>query len=667
MYNIKLDEHGNFIGLTFISNNTEKSKTSTESEKTKLETKQNKIKPKNPKSQTKLETPKTSKPQPKPEKSKPPTKPQPKPEKTLPWFELSNVTDKTFIQKVNDKTLIKADLQSLELTSLLRAAHYNKYIQHMTKKHLNYESLPILSFIHGTQTAISLKPHQLLAMEFMRSREKLSGRIGSFGICGGILHMEMGLMKTITATAYSTITPKKGTTPTLVIASKTIMSEWKNEFKKFFGENLKVMYYHPDLIGPICSVYRDVNTDMMNEHTFVVTTYDVVSRASTKEEHPLYKIVWERIICDESQTFANPETLVHKSILKLRSNYKWCLTGTPIRNTSSDLWAQLKFCGYSHISTKNQWEEQKSKVMTSHNLQKAIFSANYKDVGIILPEKKFVTKNVILENLEKKCYERILKRMRIAYRELEEGETTFSSIIALFMRLRQACIAPYLLTCKEKPNSKTVDSEFIDRKVLNNLTRVCDTLLPWMEDINGTAGIYSSKMTAVIEILEVISKKEKVIIFSSFSSALTLLKYAISSRMPGIKAVQVDGSVKGPKREEVLDHFRSSNKDSARVLLMTYKVGSAGLNLTQANHVICLEKFWNNATHNQASARAWRPGQEQNVYVYDIHTKNSIEDKIKEICETKDEIIATTLMGSVVINNTKKGLTKKMVGIMLED
>jgi len=575
-------------------------------------------------------------------------------EKT-PWYQNCNITDQNFIQKVNSKCLTKDYLESLEITFLLRSAHHNDYIKLMVKKYMKYEPLPILPFIINTQNIVTLKPHQLAAMEFMRKRESLAGKVGSFGLCGGILHMKMGLMKTLTSISHSIITPKITDSPTLIIASKTIMTEWKNDgFKKFFGKNIKVMYFHPDNMG---QSYLSTTCDDMKKFAFVVTTYDITSRASEKLRHPLYEILWERIICDESQTFANPETLICKSVLKLKSKYKWCLTGTPVRNNSSDLWSQLKFCGYCFIKTKTEWEENKIKVMVDHNLNNAIFSANYDDVGIKLPEKKLITKKITLANLEKECYDKLLLKLRTVFKEMKNEKNQFANILALFMRLRQTCIAPYLLT-----NKVNVTDDGIINRGGSVINKTCNKFLPWMQDINGTAGIYSSKISAIIDILSNIPKKEKIIIFSSFSSALTLLSYAISVRQPKLKVVQVDGDVKGPERTKKLDDFRFSD---TRILLMTYKVGSAGLNLTQANHIIYIEKFWNNATHDQAAARAWRPGQEKNVFLYDIHVQDSIEDRIKDICDKKDEIIETTLMGSVVINTKKMGLTKEMIGSMI--
>ncbi len=102
-------------------------------------------------------------------------------------------------------------------------------------------------------------------------------------------------------------------------------------------------------------------------------------------------------------------------------------------------------------------------------------------------------------------------------------------------------------------------------------------------------------------------------------------------------------------------------------LFLTYKVGSEGLNLTEATHCICIEPWWTNAVHNQAKARLWRTGQTKQVYVHNVIIKGSIEEKIVEICKGKDNMAASYLEGKERIKSPMRApkLDKFTLGKML--
>ena len=551
------------------------------------------------------------------------------------WYVLSGIDDHQFIQKVENRKLTKLDFEKIEFTALTRAASHNSYIKEKLKEFMNLRPLPIK--LQLSNKNITLKPHQLQAIKFMQERESIAGKIGTFGIRGGILDMKMGLMKTLISISHSLITPKITNYPTLIIASKIVMMEWKSQaFEKFFGDRVNVYYLHPDLSNCIF--------DNINVYDFVITTYDVVSRNFKNENDKfklLYKIEWERIICDESHTFVNTETQLHKSVLALNGKYKWCLTGTPIRNASTDLWSQLKFCGYNFIKRKKEWEDNELEIMKTHNLEKAIYHSNYEKAGIVIPDKEDKIFKVSLQGIEKQCYDAVLKKVRVAYDEMTRGATKFANVLSLFTRLRLCCIAPYLITANAKRNTNKDSYSLLEEQ----LKKKCgEEFCGWIMDKDGTAGIKSSKITKALDILKRIPKGEKILVFSSFTSSLDLLAYAVKKNIKDFNIVQIDGDVKTSEKVTRLHTFK--NDEKCRALFLTYKVGAQGLNLTEANHVLYLDIYWNNATHEQAEARTWRPGQDKKVYITSVHVENSIEDKMQEICSRKESI--KQLLGLVI-------------------
>jgi SNF2 family DNA or RNA helicase len=241
------------------------------------------------------------------------------------------------------------------------------------------------------------------------------------GISGGMLCLTMGLGKSVSAAAHSLTAP--GGFPTLVICSKTLMGEWRMQcFRKFFGGVVKVLYLHKDYIGE--DSIKALSREKIVEYDFVVTTYDVILSAGRKypefvedvlvrgDDHSLYKdkvigvnvktrlqsddesvggvsilfkTPWERVFIDESQRIANSQTMTLRYMMAIYGKHKWCLTGTPIRNYVSDLWSQLRWCGFSEVETKRDWARRPQQFMRAYNLLSHTLSMGYDDAGIVMP------------------------------------------------------------------------------------------------------------------------------------------------------------------------------------------------------------------------------------------------------------------------------------------
>jgi SNF2 family DNA or RNA helicase len=625
------------------------------------------------------------------------------------WDIKSNV-DLELIELVNSEKLTKENILNFKLTDILRGSYYNDYLKECSWKFLKFRPLPIKTYILKTpdeKIPFSLYPHQDKAITFMRERESMNPRF-SHGIKGGIIKMEMGLGKTISSIVYSLISDRISCKeeygehgfPTLVVASKTVMTEWKTQgFEKFFGSKVKVLYLHSDFIE------KSINTitrEQVVKYDFVITTYDVCStvchRYSYQEEciemgdeHSLmngkivsvhcrtreqsdkpksigasiiYTTPWERCFCDESQRFCNPDTKTYRYMMAIYARYKWCITGTPVKNYETDIWAQLRFCGYNGITRKIEWKRRCEYVIKSHELSSAIFNIDYQGAGIKIPEKITIETFVILDGRELECYNYVQGIARNVYDKLKNGLSDFASVLALVTRLRQCSIAPYLITTESKREKGTLSERKKDKEAMDVLKNMYKgNLGVWIHDKMGTAGIYSKKMIEIIETIRSIPDENKVLIFSMFTSVLDLLSDALKEILPEFKFVQIDGDTKGKVREDNLQLFRKDKK--VRGLLMTYKVGAEGLNLIEANHVICIEPWWTNAVHKQAIARCHRIGQTRIVEVHNIYVKDSIEERVVKICKGKDELSESILEGTGQQINQGVGLDKLSLGKIL--
>lgn len=589
------------------------------------------------------------------------------------------------LEKAWNKTLTKQDLNDIEITIILRWAHRNSFVAQLVNSEFDLRPLPF-------RPGFRLLPHQIECLGWMRQREAMNQK----GIKGGIVRFNMGLGKT--AMAYSlSLTSAAEEWPTLVVCSKTVLNTWREEHLKFFGAlNVKVFLFNKTYLGP---KMNDVTLEVLKDYDFVVTTYDtcmsvcrkcpeyieeileygddhslmkdkVISIHPREEPTPdpkvkgpalIYEIPWSRVFCDESQRFANPTTQTFRVIMAVYGKYKWCLTGTPIRNYDTDIWAQFRFLGYDGVVSAVEWKKKSSVCFQMHNLQQCIFSMDYKGANIELPPKYEQTLSVTLRDKQRQCYEMVLGMARVAFDQLMAGLCSFSCILAVFIRLRQACIAPFLMTDKSKRSKeKRVKG---DEDILVKMNENIGSLGAWVYDRDGTAGAQSAKISLAIDTIARIPVNEKVLVFSSFTSCLDLMEYALEKKYPHIKSVMLDGDTTGEDRQQVLSRFR--NDPSVKVFFISYKVGSEGLNLTIAPNVICCEPWWTPAVHNQAIARAWRTGQTKEVKVYNIIAEDTIEQKVLDICHDKDELAEMYLDGSRRKVKKHGGLDKYSIGRIL--
>ena len=318
----------------------------------------------------------------------------------------------------------------------------------------------------------------------------------------------------------------------------------------------------------------------------------------------------------------------------------------PVVSNCTDVWSQLRFCGYDDIDVetalnwKRKWED---KIKLTNP---CILDMTYKDAGIKLPEIHFREEKIKLKGRGKDCYEFVVGKAKNTYVSMTQELTNMASVFAIMLRCRQCCIAPYLMTKESKRvKSGTMGRTELQKnkqevKMLRELYK--SSMGEWLHNKKGTAGMRSPKIQAIIKKIQ--NLDGKILIFSTFTSALDLLADSIEEYLPDVKCLQIDGDVTGPERQACFERFRKKKK--IRCLLSTYKVASEGVNLTEATHVIQMEPWWNEAVSSQAFHRAWRMGQTKDVSVHNILVKDTIEQRMREICGKKDEMSKAILAGS---------------------
>lgn len=529
------------------------------------------------------------------------------------------------------------------LTTYLRYAYYDEKIRKLMETRL-FRPLPIT-------LKYNLMPHQVEVIMFMRKIERIKAH--NTGMKGGILHLDMGLGKSLISIAHSLIAPSSqgvGTKPfpTLIIVSKSLLSTWKRDtFQKFFDNRVRVLYFHKDFISE--KKMNNISRSKLREYQFVLTTYEVLSAANKlknyqsrclayqgkkvvgvrsvskktadkpqyKGLHVLYCTPWERIICDESQTICNFKSERFRNCKALYGEHIWCLSGTPIKNSHLDLWAQFSFCGFSLISSPNGRLGFRASHYTGFKLYEFVLSMNYTQANITLPTITYNNVPLTMSKRERRLY--IKKLEGIQRLAVQSGPAIYAYVLSKIMDLRQFCNAPFL-GCLE---SKEIKSSMMVYKILKAYRG------PWPSNPLLEGGVKSPKISAIIDLIK--NVKQKTIIFSSFSRFLRLVKIALDIEC--IKSHLYIGDFTFTQNQKHLNDFRDN--ENVKVLLMTYQIGSIGINITEANVVICAEPWWNHVMIDQGIRRVWRIGQNNNVRVFNFSVKCSIEEPIWKLTEQK--------------------------------
>lgn len=437
---------------------------------------------------------------------------------------------------------------------------------------------------------------------------------------------------------------------TIVVCSKSLLTNWSQEIIKWFGNKIPFIIYHPDYIKNIENYIPDPYVRIIITTPEVTSkfykSYNIGSKLITirKENegkfgqhdvidyHPItyidseylgviYGTYWGTCIVDEFQENSNITTLSCQSILSICAENKWALSGT--------LFSEPKI---ERILSYYIFIEDETFPNNIPDAKKFIRSPDFKGVDITLVKRTStpvvlnVTKHIVTVYYrpeEEKIYE-IIRDMMIYVAEEKEkykynGDTkkqkSFGGfILALLVYLRQTLVSPMTPV-------NTVIQEF---SKYDGKTELTDLLMKKFQEaniydyVNNPANIVSSRISKAIEIA---NQHNKVVIFTDFRTNIDIIKNAMSYR----KILTIEGSMKSDKREAVINEARNSNEF---VLLLTYKIGSSGLNLQVANTVILLDYAWNSSTTNQAIARVARQGQTQPVDVFYMISTTGLEDSI---------------------------------------
>lgn len=445
---------------------------------------------------------------------------------------------------------------------------------------------------------------------------------------GGILADEMGLGKTIQVIYYiKQMLKDNENNKFLIVVPTSLAYNWDHEFDSF-GSNIK---------RKICVGNKDKRTKILrnlNDTNVIITTYGLL-----REDEELYNnLNFNTIVIDEAQNIKNNMAGITKVVKKINAETKFALTGTPLENSILELWSIFDFImpGYLASLTKFQSKykikdfDEDSEILIkglSKQINPFILRRKKQDVVKELPDKLINDIYIELKDEQKKLYVAELERVKEEMEKIIETEGMNKArflILQLLTKLRQICIDPSIVYDNYKDGSNKLEQ---------------------LESI----------------VNEYIKNNHKILIFSSFKTALNIVKEKLNKAK--IKTYMIDGSVPAKDRIEMVDNF--NNNDDVKVFLIMLKSGGTGLNLATADVVIHLDLWWNPQAENQATDRAHRIGQKNTVEVIHLITKGTIEEKILEL-QNKKRILSDKLIdGEIRDKNILSELTKEDIKNLL--
>lgn len=436
----------------------------------------------------------------------------------------------------------------------------------------------------------TLRDYQVEGYEWM-------WRVTSWG-AGACLADDMGLGKTLQTIALLLDQAADG--PSLVVAPASVVPNWRNELKRF---------------APMLNVTVLNSADNREEAIGEASAGDVVvsTYALLNIQHEqLSKREWAVACLDEAHTIKNPNTKMSKAAMMLQARRKVILTGTPIQNHLSELWNLFQFINPGLLGSAEQFSrkfiepiENKHDRERQGQLRRLIspflLRRTKSDVIDELPEKNEITMPVELTDEEMRLYE---VHRRMAEKSVMADKTVKVSTLAEITKLREMACSISLVDKKwRQPSSKV--SAFIDLA----------------ENLNGSGN--------------------RALVFSQFTSFFRQVREAMDKA--GLPYLYLDGSTPMAQREQLVRDFQ---RGKCPFFLISLKAGGLGLNLTGANYVIHLDPWWNPAIEQQATDRAYRIGQRQDVTVYHLISQHTIEEKIQRLHKTKRDLADSLLEGT---------------------
>ncbi len=474
------------------------------------------------------------------------------------------------------------------------------------------EPIPAPKNLHA-----DLRPYQLHGLSYLNF-------LRSYGF-GGILADEMGLGKTVQTLSFIQHMVNTGHEgPNLIVVPTSVLPNWDREAMKFVPSLKRLLIY---------GINRESLFPKITESDLVITTYALLRR----DMDELIKYEFNSVILDEAQNIKNPNTITARSVRRLNSRFRLCLSGTPIENNLIELWSLFEFLMPGFLGSQHGFHsgfvrpirdgDEESLEHLKLRVKPFILRRKKSEVAKDLPPKVENVYYCALEDEQMELYTAVAKKLKDqVLKNIDEQGMAKSqmSILDALLKLRQICCHPKLLRLDMPGVSTTLSS--------------------------GKFEAFKDLTTGIVE------DGHKVLVFSQFVQMLHIIRGWLQTT--DIPFTYLDGSSKD--RFEQVDKF--NNDESIRLFLISLKAGGTGLNLTSADYVIHYDPWWNPAVESQAIDRTHRIGQTKQVFAYKMICENTVEEKILKLQDQKRNVAESIIPGQDVWKN----ITRNDLEMLLE-
>jgi len=407
--------------------------------------------------------------------------------------------------------------------------------------------------------------------------------------------------------------------PSLVVAPKSLVFNWIQEAKRFTPQLKALAHTGTDRLKP---------GDHFENYDLILTTYGTLRNDAVGFKD----VQFDYCILDEGQTIKNATTQSAKAVRLLKANHRLVLSGTPIENHLGELWSLFEFLNPGMLGSATVFKlsgpgarnpDPETRALLGKALRPFILRRTKGQVARELPEKLEQTLYCDLDSKQRKLYNELRDHYRRSLLNQVEREGMNKSkiqILEALLRLRQAALHPGL----------------IDRSKKSHPSAKLEVLLPQLEQIT--------------------EEEHKVLVFSQFTSFLAILREQLDKQKTSY--AYLDGQTRD--RGGVVEQFQTD--PDCRLFLISLKAGGLGLNLTAAEYVYLLDPWWNPAVEAQAIDRTHRIGQTRKVFAYRIIARDTVEEKVLELQQTKRELADAIINAD---NSLIRNLAKEDLELLL--
>jgi hypothetical protein len=442
--------------------------------------------------------------------------------------------------------------------------------------------------------AATLRPYQERGLSWLAFLDDLR--------LGAVLADDMGLGKTVQTLA---LLLHDRAAPTLLVCPMSVVGNWQREAARFAPDLTVHVHHGSDRL-------RDV--ELIKRSDLVITTYAV----ATRDADLLGQVSWRRVVLDEAQNIKNSATKQSVAVRALPAQQRIALTGTPVENRLAELWSIVDFVNPGLLGPLGTFRERFAVPIERDNDAEAAQRLKQLTGPFLL--RRLKTDPAIISDLPDKIEMNVL-----------------CNLTAEQASLYQAVVDDMLVKIE---NSEGIERRGLVLATMTKLKQVCNHPAHLLKDGTRLPG-RSGKLARLEEILEeVLAEGDKALCFTQFTEFGAMLENHLADRF-GRDVLYLHGATSKRRRDDMVAAFQQA--DGPPIFLLSLKAGGTGLNLTAANHVIHVDRWWNPAVEDQATDRAFRIGQRKNVQVRKFVCVGTLEERIDEMIEKKKALSRMTV------------------------